>query len=54
MFVVQWLVISVLVGALSIWLVHPSAPHEPWGHRLACVVPLSLIVGLVLAVVGEA
>jgi hypothetical protein len=44
---------AVLVGALALWIGHPSAPREPWWHRLACVVPLSLIVGTVLAVVGS-
>lgn len=51
MFLAHWLLITVLFAALEIWLVHPSAPREPWWHRLACVVPLSLIVGFVLAVV---
>lgn len=33
---------------MAVWLVHPSAPREPWWHRLACVVPLSLLAGTVL------
>jgi hypothetical protein len=51
-FVVHWLLISALFGAMAVWLVHPSAPREPWWHRLACVIPLSLLVGLVLTVVA--
>jgi hypothetical protein len=42
------LVLAVLIGAMALWVVHPSAPREPWWHRLACVVPLSLIAGTVL------
>jgi uncharacterized membrane protein YraQ (UPF0718 family) len=43
------LVLAVLIGAVAVYTVRPSAPEEPWGHRLACVVPLSLIAGIVLA-----
>ena len=37
------------IGALTVAIVQPSAPREPWRHRLACVVPLSAIAGTVLA-----
>ena len=37
------------IGVLAVCVVHPSAPGEPWLHRLACVVPLSVIAGTVLA-----
>jgi hypothetical protein len=41
---------AVLIGAVALYGVHPSAPREPWWHRLVCVVPLSLLVGVVLSV----
>jgi hypothetical protein len=44
------LVIGFLVAVIALFVVHPSDPNEPWGHRLACVIPLSLLVGVVLAV----
>ena len=40
--------------ALTAGIVHPSAPREPWLHRLACVVPLSAIAGTVLALAAGA
>lgn len=42
------------IGALTAGIVHPSAPREPWLHRLACVVPLSAIAGTVLALAAGA
>ena len=53
MFWIQGVVISVLFGAVTVYAAYPSAPEESWGHRLACVVPLSLIVGFLLALVGS-
>jgi uncharacterized membrane protein YraQ (UPF0718 family) len=53
-FVTKWLVVSVLIGALTTYLVRPSAPQESWAHRLACVVPLALIAGFVLVVPSSA
>jgi hypothetical protein len=47
------ILLAVLIGAVCLAVVHPSAPREPWWHRLVCVVPLSLLVGFVLAVVGS-
>jgi hypothetical protein len=50
---VSWyhaLVLAVLIGAVTLYAAHPSAPREPWWHRLVCVVPLSLLVGIVLSV----
>jgi hypothetical protein len=41
--------LSGAIGALTVAIVQPSAPREPWLHRLACVVPLSAIAGTVLA-----
>jgi hypothetical protein len=41
---------AVLIGAVALYSAHPSAPREPWWHRLVCVGPLSLLVGVVLAV----
>ena len=46
--------ISVMIGLIALFVVHPSAPQEPWGHRLACVIPLSVIAGTILAWVGGA
>ena len=48
MMLLQILVLAVLIGLVSVAVVHPSAPQEPWPHRLARVVPLSLIAGAVL------
>jgi hypothetical protein len=45
---VQILVPAILIALICIAVVHPSAPQEPWAHRLARVVPLSLIAGAVL------
>jgi hypothetical protein len=42
-------ILSEGIGALTVAIVQPSAPREPWLHRLACVVPLSAIAGTVLA-----
>jgi hypothetical protein len=44
----EFLLISFAFAAVALFVVHPSAPTEPWWHRLACVVPLSLIAGAVL------
>lgn len=44
------LLFAVLIGAVALYSTHPSAPREPWWHRLACVVPLALLVGVVLSV----
>jgi hypothetical protein len=44
-----FLLVSVAIGLISLFAVHASAPHEPWWHRLACVVPLSLVAGGALA-----
>ena len=46
-------ILSVAIGALALAIVHPSAPSEPWLHRLACVVPLSAIAGTVLALAAS-
>jgi len=48
------LLLALAFGAMAAFAVHPSAPDEPWWHRLVCLVPLSLIVGAVLAVVTAA
>ena len=47
-------VLSLMIGAMAVALVHASAPQEPWPHRLARVVPLSLIAGTVLALAAAA
>jgi hypothetical protein len=50
---VSWyhaVLLAVLIGAVVLYAVHPSAPDEPWWHRLGCVVPLTLLVGVVLSV----
>lgn len=41
--------VAVLIGAVTVYAAHPSAPREPWWHRLVCVVPLALLVGVVLS-----
>ena len=46
--------LSVVIGAMAVALVHASAPREPWLHRLICVVPLSAIAGTVLALAAAA
>ena len=46
-------ILSVAIGVLAVAIVHPSAPREPWPHRLACVVPLSAIAGTVLALAAS-
>jgi hypothetical protein len=47
-------ILSVAIGVLAVAIVHPSAPREPWLHRLVCVVPLSAIAGTVLALAAGA
>jgi hypothetical protein len=46
--------LALAFGSVAACVVHPSGPDEPWAHRLACLVPLSLIVGAVLALVTSA
>ena len=53
MFWLHALLLSAMIGVLAGWIVHPSAPQEPWWHRLACLVPLSLIAGTVLTVAAS-
>jgi hypothetical protein len=48
MVLVEILVPAILIGLICVAVVHPSAPQEPWAHRLARVVPLALIAGAVL------
>ena len=49
MFLATMLITAVLVGGLAFYSVRPTAPEEPIGRELARVVPLSLVVGIVLA-----
>jgi hypothetical protein len=42
--------LAVLVGTVTLYAARPSAPREPWWHRLVCVAPLSLLVCVVLSV----
>lgn len=53
MFWIDGLIIAVLMGAVAAYAVHPSAPQESWGRRLAVLAPLSLIAGFLLAAVGS-
>jgi hypothetical protein len=41
--------LTLAIAAMVLWIGHPSAPDEPWAHRLGCVLPLSAVAGLVLA-----
>ncbi|MGR7024675.1 hypothetical protein [Geodermatophilus sp. URMC 62] len=43
------LVLALAVGGLAAAVVHPTAPQEPWRRRLVRLVPLSLVMGAVLA-----
>lgn len=52
MFWIRGVIVTVLIALIAGYSVHPSAPEESWGHRLACLVPLSLIAGFLLAAVG--
>lgn len=49
MFLETLLITAVLTGGLAFYAVRPTAPQEPIGRELARVVPLSLVVGIVLA-----
>jgi hypothetical protein len=48
-FLATMLITAVLIGGLAFYAVRPTAPEEPLGRELARVVPLSLVVGVVLA-----
>ena len=49
-FWIDVVVLAVLIGTVVLFAGHTAAAQEPWAHRLACVAPLSLLVGVVLTV----
>jgi hypothetical protein len=48
-FLATMLITAALIGGLAFFAVRRTAPEEPLGRELARVVPLSLVVGVVLA-----